>query len=193
MGKNASRADNQQERLEKIPSTIAWYFSGFVDGEGSFNLALIPRKEYRFGWKIYLTFNVAQKDPTVLKLMSKYFGAGRLECRKDGVWNYSINDLASLRMTVIPFFEKYPFVSESKRKNFTIFKEVVEIIHRDGHFTKLGLEKIIQLREKINEGKGRTRKYSINDYYKSQESSETNTSDVDSNVGKDRVRSHRRL
>ena len=92
MRDNASRADNQQERLEKIPTSTAHYFSGFVDGEGSFNVALIPRKEYRFGWKIYLTFNVAQKDPSTLKLMQKYFGVGRLEQRKDGVWNYSVND-----------------------------------------------------------------------------------------------------
>ena len=39
--------------------------------------------------------------------------------------------------------------------------------------TKDGLEKVINLRETINEGKGRTRKYSIFDYRKSQESSET--------------------
>ena len=172
MRENASRADNQQERLEKIPSALAWYFSGFVDGEGSFNVALIPRKEYRFGWKIYLTFNVAQKDPTTLELMKKFFGVGRLERRKDGVWNYSINDLDSLQMIVIPFFEKYLFHSELKRKNFAIFKEIVKIIQMDGHFTREGLERVIQLREQINAGKGRKRKYSIQDYYKSQESSE---------------------
>ena len=173
MRNNASRADNQQERLEKIPTATAWYFTGFVDGEGSFNVALIPRKEYRFGWKIYLTFNVAQKDPTTLRLIQKYFGVGRLEQRKDEVWNYSVNDLKSLTEIVIPFFEQYPFLSELKKKNFTIFKEIVEIIGRDGHFKKDGLEKIIYLREKINEGKGRTRKYSLIDYQKSQESSET--------------------
>ena len=173
MRKNASRADNQQERLEKIPIKTAWYFSGFVDGEGSFNVALIPRKEYRFGWKIYLTFNVAQKDPTTLKLMREYFGTGRLEQRKDGVWNYSINDFKSLKGIVIPFFERYPFLSELKKENFSIFKKIVKIIGEDGHFTKDGLEQVINLRETINEGKGRTRKYSIIDYRKSQESSET--------------------
>ena len=173
MSNNASHADNQQERLEKIPASMASYFSGFVDGEGSFNVALIPRKEYRFGWKIYLTFNVAQKDPSTLKLIQKYFGAGRLEQRKDKVWNYSINDYESLNNIVIPFFEKYPFLSELKRKNFAIFKEIVEIIGKDGHFTKDGLEEVILLREKLNEGKGRKRKYSIIDYKKSQESSET--------------------
>ena len=173
MRKNASSADNQQERLEKIPTSTAHYFSGFVDGEGSFNVALIPRKEYRFGWKIYLTFNVAQKDPTILKLIRDYFGTGRLEQRKDGGWNYSVNDLKSLIEIVIPFFERYPFISKLKKKNFAIFKEIVEIIGRDEHFTKDGLERVINLREVINEGKGRTRKYSLIDYRKSQESSET--------------------
>ena len=173
MRKNASSADNQQERLEKIPTSTAHYFSGFVDGEGSFNVALIPRKEYRFGWKIYLTFNVAQKDPTTLKLIRDYFGIGRLEQRKDGVWNYSVNDLKSLKGIVIPFFERYPFLSELKKKNFSIFRQIVEIIGKDGHFTKDGLEQVINLRETINEGKGRTRKYSLLDYQKSQESSET--------------------
>ena len=177
MRKNASRADNQQERLEKIPSSTACYFTGFADGEGSFNVSLIPRKDYRFGWKIYLTFNVAQRDQTVLLLMKEYFSAGRLELRKDGVWNYSINDFYSLKSIVIPFFEMYPFLSASKQKNFSIFKEIVEVMEKDGHFTEEGLEKIIILRETLNEGKGRKRKYSLSDYKKSRESSETNTSE----------------
>src|SRR5437764_1057600 len=113
---NVLDADNQQERLERIPSATASYFSGFVDGEGSFNVALIPRSEYRFGWKIYLTFNVAQKDPTVLNLIRNHFGVGRLEQRKDGVWNYSVNDIHSLQKLIIPFFKLYPFLSKSKQK-----------------------------------------------------------------------------
>ena len=173
MRNKVSRADNQQERLEKIPPSTAHYFSGFVDGEGSFNVALIPRKEYRFGWKIYLTFNVAQKDPTTLRLMHDYFGVGRLEQRKDGVWNYSVNDFKSLNEIIIPFFDRYTFLSRLKKKNFAIFKQIVEIVGRDKHFTRDGLEQVINLRETINEGKGRKRKYSILDYRKSQESSET--------------------
>jgi hypothetical protein len=78
-----------------------------------------------------------------------------------------------LKEVVIPFFERYPFLSRLKKKNFAIFREIVEIIGRDEHFTKDGLEKVINLRETINEGKGRTRKYFIHDYRKSQESSET--------------------
>jgi len=165
------------EVIKRIPISTAWYFTGFTDGEGSFNVSLIPRNDYRFGWKIYLTFNVAQRDQTVLALMKKYFGTGRLELRKDEVWNYSVNNLNSLKDIIVPFFERYNFLSASKKTNFSIFKKIVGIIGNDEHFTREGLENIIELREKLNKGKGRKRKYSISDYQKSQESSETNMSE----------------
>ena len=41
------------------------------------------------------------------------------------------------------------------------------------HKNSAGLKKILLLREKINEGKGRTRKYGIDDVFPLQESSET--------------------
>ncbi len=37
-------------------------------------------------------------------------------------------------------------------------------MEKDGHFTQEGLEKIILLREKLNEGKGRKRKHTLTDY-----------------------------
>ena len=45
--KNASSADNQQERpqeewLNKIPNELGFYLVGFVDGEGSFNVSGDP-------------------------------------------------------------------------------------------------------------------------------------------------------
>lgn len=158
--------------ISQIPQRVSWYLSGFVDGEGSFNVALIPRSEYALRWKVYLTFNVAQKDKTVLALLKRYFKAGRLELRRDGVWNYSINDLRGLRDVVVPFFDTFGFLSASKKRNFSLFSQIVRIVDRGEHLTRSGLEKIITLREKLNEGKGRTRKYSRADYERSQESSE---------------------
>ena len=47
------------------------------------------------------------------------------------------------------------------------------------HLTPNGLEEIMKLRERLNEGRGRTRKYSLQDYqdFCMRESSETNTLD----------------
>ena len=169
LGENAG----MNKHIIQIPQRVGWYLSGFVDGEGSFNVALIPRSEYALGWKVYLTFNVAQKDKTVLALMKRYFKAGRLELRRDGVWNYSINDLRGLCDVVVPFFNSFGFLSASKKRNFSLFQRVVQAVDRGEHLTRSGLEIIITLREKLNEGKGRTRKYSQADYERSQESPET--------------------
>ena len=35
-----------------ISQNVGWYISGFVDGEGSFSVALIPRPEYALGWQV---------------------------------------------------------------------------------------------------------------------------------------------
>ena len=52
--------------LKKIPPHVAHYFSGFVDGEGSFNVSLRQRNDHTLGWQVVLTFNVSQRDKTVL-------------------------------------------------------------------------------------------------------------------------------
>ncbi|MDO8656015.1 MAG: LAGLIDADG family homing endonuclease [Nanoarchaeota archaeon] len=158
--------------IDTIPSNIGWYISGFVDGEGSFVITLRKRKDYVGKWQVNLIFNVAQRDISNLIMIKKYLGIGRLQARKDGVHYYIVTNPDDIRNKLIPFFEQYHFFSESKQKNFKIFKAVAQIV--DGkHLVNGGLLKVIILREKINEGKGRKRKYSLQDYLNSQESSET--------------------
>ena len=43
---------------KKIPSHIGWYLSGFCDGEGSFNISLRKKPDYKSGWQVVLSFNV---------------------------------------------------------------------------------------------------------------------------------------
>ena len=69
--KNASSADNQQERpqeewLNKIPNELGFYLVGFVDGEGSFNVSLRQKPDYQIKWQVVLSFNVSQRDLTNL-------------------------------------------------------------------------------------------------------------------------------
>ena len=105
--------------------------------------------------------------------MKKYLGIGRLQTRRDGVHYYIVSSPDDIRNVIIPFFKHYNFFSESKKKNFAIFSEAANIMRNRKHLSKDGLLEIIMLREKINEGKGRTRKYNLQDYLDSQKSSET--------------------
>ncbi len=160
--------------LKNIPQEVGWYLAGFTDGEGSFNVSLKKVSDYQLGWKLDPSFNVSQKDISNLILFKKVLGTGTLRKRKDGIIYFEIRNYEMLFQRVLPFFEKFNFRSQSKVRNFSIFKKIIEAINKKEHLTKEGFEKILQLREKLNEGKGRKRKYSMDDYNSSQsESSET--------------------
>ena len=150
--------------LKSIPANVGNYFSGFVDGEGSFNVSLRKRDDHSLGWQVILTLNVAQRDNTVLALLKRHLGCGRLQERKDGVWYYVVQNPASIQERIIPFFEKYPFLSSDKKKNFSIFCQIAKLVYQKDHLSNEGILKVIELREKLNEGKGRKRKYNLEDY-----------------------------
>ena len=153
----------EQNWLKKIPLEKGWYFTGFVDGEGSFNVSFAQKNDYRSGWQVTPSFNVSQKDGTILFLIKKYLECGRIKRRKDGLWIYVVENPHSLKEKVIPFFEKYRFLSSKSKTNFSIFRQIVELIDQDKHLSRDGLEKIARLREKLNEGRKRKRKYNLSD------------------------------
>jgi len=149
--------------ITKIPNNIGWYISGFVDGEGSFNVSFRKGNGHRLGWQVQLTFNVSQRDITNLELMKETLGCGRLQHRRDGVHYFVVGDNRSILGRVIPFFEKFFFLSSSKKKNFSLFREIALFVKDGAHLTPEGLREIIAIREKLNEGKGRKRKYNARD------------------------------
>ncbi len=165
--------DNQQERLLKqlSISCFTWYIVGFVDGEGSFNISFRQKKDYVRKWQPVLSFNVSQKERTLLDLIQQYFKCGIVKTRKDGLHSYDVTNPTDLWEIIIPFFEKHQFLSKTKLNNFMLFKKAVKLMYRKMHLQKNGLKQLVLIREKLNVGAGRTRKYSATDILK--ESSET--------------------
>ena len=158
----------EQDRwLKNIPPQLAHYFSGFVDGEGSFNVSLRRRDDHTLGWQVVLTFNVSQRDKTVLVLLKRHLGCGRMQERADGVWYYVVANPPAIKERIIPFFKKYNFLSTSKKNNFSIFSQIAKLVFDGKHHTAEGLEEIIKLREKLNIGRGRKRKYNLTNYQQS--------------------------
>ena len=153
--------------LRKIPDDVGHYLAGFTDGEGSFSVSLRKLDDRTLGWQAILMFNVAQRDKTVLALFKRHLGCGRLQARKDGVWYYVVSNPTSIVERVIPFFKKFGFLSAIKKKNFSVFQKIASIMADDEHLTEAGLTKIVELREQLNIGRGRTRKYNLDDYQQS--------------------------
>ncbi len=149
--------------LHKIPNNIGWYIAGFTDGEGSFNVSLRKGNGHRLGWQVQLTFNVSQRDITNLELMKRQLGCGRLQHRRDGVHYFVVGNHQSIIDRIIPFFEKFYFFSSSKKRNFSLFKDITALVEKRAHLDPVGLQRIVAIREKLNEGRGRKRKYNEKD------------------------------
>lgn len=147
--------------LKHIPDHIGWYLSGFTDGEGSFNVSVKKVPDHTLGWKLVMSFNVSQRDRTVLALMKRYLGCGTLRERKDGVVYYEVTNIRSLYERVLPFFAKYQLLSASKKRNFSLFRKIVLKMVAGEHRSIHGFKEIMDLREILNEGRGRKRKYEI--------------------------------
>lgn len=158
---------NEQLWLKQIPFPIGYYLSGFADGEGSFNVSLRRRDDHTMGWQVVLSFNVSQKERHILAYFKRYLGCGRLQERPDGVYYYVVTNPRSVLERVIPFFEQYRFLSMRKQYNFAIFKQIALLVAKNQHLAADGLKRIIALREELNKGRGRKRKYTMSDYQKS--------------------------
>src|SRR2546430_972884 len=110
-------AENQQERsqeewLNLIPQSLGYYLTGFVDGEGSFNVSLRQKPDYHLRWQVVLSFNVSQRDITNLITLKEVLGCGIIKKRRDGVYSIDITTPSNVILKVIPFFQRFPFRSE---------------------------------------------------------------------------------
>ena len=159
--------------IKKVKPEHGHYIAGFTDGEGSFNISLKKRGDYRNGWKLAASFNISQKDRVILAQIKKILRCGTLRERKDEVVYYEVTNITSLYENVLPFFKRFGFWSSRKKKNFSIFQSIVVMMYRKEHLTSDGMRRILELREKLNQGIGRKRKYTLQTYNQIKISSET--------------------
>ena len=160
----------------KIPDDIGSYLAGFADGEGSFNVSFRKRKDYAMPWKVSLCFNVSQRDRTVLEVFQEQLGCGTMRRRGDGVWYYEVNSFTAIAERVIPFFDRFYFLSDKKQRDFMKFREIASLIKEGKHRTQDGIETILEIRRSMNDGGVGRRKYTdeqILSYFPRRKSSET--------------------
>ena len=154
------------------------YISGFVDGEGSFHVAFQKRPDLKFGWQAIPEFHVSQNYPSrkVLEGIRDCLNCGYIKSndaagKRDKTLVYVVRDRQDLLTKVIPFFEHSPLRTE-KRKDFEIFKCVVQMMANNQHLTASGFEEIVTLAYSMNVN-GRYRKRNAQSILESLASSET--------------------
>lgn len=138
--------------IRRVEPRIGWYLAGFADGEGSFNLSFRPRGDYRMPWKVSLCFNISQRDRVILALFKRHLGCGTLRQRQDGVWYYEVNNLEAIRKNVIPFFRRFGFLSAKKKRDFSKFVQLAELLAEGRHLRREGILEILEIRREMNDG-----------------------------------------
>ena len=165
---NLIGADNQQERLDA-------YIAGFVDGEGSFHVAVQRNPSTKNGWQLVPEFHVSQnvERRQVLDLIRERFLCGYIRENhrnsKDTSLVFVVRNRAHLIERVIPFFERNPLLS-SKNEDFIVFARIVRSMRNGMHLKQEGFATLRQLALTMNGG-GRYRRLHLSDV--SPESSET--------------------
>jgi len=131
---------------------LASYISGYVDGEGCFNVSLSPRPTLVVGWEVRPSFSVSQNGnrAEVLTLLQQYFGCGAIRPdRSDNTLKWETRSLPSIIDRILPHFRRHPLLS-SKQKDFELFDRICESMGRGEHRAPSGLNEIVRLAGKMN-------------------------------------------
>ncbi len=152
---NATGAANQQERLDA-------YLAGFVDGEGSFHVAVCRNPGTRAGWQLVPEFHVSQSPERrqVLDLLQHRLGCGRIQENhrgsRDTTLVFVVRRRRDLLESVIPFFEAQPLLS-SKQQEFVVFTSIVRAMEAGEHLCISGFD-VLRSRALTMNGGGRYRR-----------------------------------
>ena len=164
-------ADNQQERLSH-------YVAGYVDGEGSFHVAISRSNNVRLGYQIIPEFHVSQnaERASVLYSIQELLQCGHIKDNhrtnpKDVSKVFVVRNRTDLLTKVIPFFKRYPILS-SKHSDFIKFAEVVGDMQQNKHLVRKSLKKIIVKAFSMN-ANGKYRQSNLNQILHDLESPET--------------------
>jgi intein-encoded DNA endonuclease-like protein len=130
------------------------YIAGFLDGDGSIHVRLKPNLTYRYRFQVSpnIVFYQSEKENNHLKWLHKLIGKGYLRKRNDGIVEYILGDIESIReliKNILPYLKL-------KQRQARLMLEILEIkqnIKSAMDFLKLA--KKIDVFQKINYSKKR--------------------------------------
>lgn len=137
------------------------YIVGLVDGEGSFTVYVrnpdskkVVKRRVTVEPKFYI--KLVEKDKEVLERVQTFFGCGSIYFQKDtrpnhqNCYRYEVYSKDDLLKVIIPFFTKHRLQFPSKRADFEMFSEIMEMIARKEHLTENGLRLLFLLKQRMH-------------------------------------------
>ena len=129
---------------------------GFVDGEGCFHVGVSRHQEMTAGYQVLPEFTVVQhkRDAALLEKLKEYFGCGVVRRNHGDRLAFRVRAKQDLLDRIIPFFIKYP-LQTTKKKDFELFAQVVELMQAGEHLSVEGFVKVKAISARMNRGKSR--------------------------------------
>nr|YP_007507052.1 endonuclease-like protein [Ceratocystis cacaofunesta]YP_009704191.1 endonuclease-like protein [Ceratocystis fimbriata]YP_009710343.1 endonuclease-like protein [Ceratocystis albifundus]AFO38107.1 endonuclease-like protein [Ceratocystis cacaofunesta]QEN73754.1 endonuclease-like protein [Ceratocystis fimbriata]QFX74845.1 endonuclease-like protein [Ceratocystis albifundus] len=126
------------------------WMAGFCTGESNFFIT-VQKSKTKSGLAVSLRFSVAQhsRDLLLLESFVDFFGCGYTVNYKNRlICEYIVTKIDDITEVIIPFFEEHNILG-SKYINYLDFKDASTIIKNKDHLNQEGLEKILQLKNKM--------------------------------------------
>lgn len=131
-----------------------WFITGYTDGEGSFSIRIRTKSNSQFGFHLSIVYSIgAEINPLNLKLLEQikeYFdGAGSIS-RSGNMYYFEISSIKSL-VNVRKHFEEFP-LQTTKYVHFKLWCQVMDILEKKEHLTKLGFNKVLSIKSLFPKG-----------------------------------------
>lgn len=127
------------------------WIAGFTSGEGNFDIN-IHKSKNKIGFQVQLRFRIYQneRDIQLMKLLIKYFGAGKIEKQLEKqMVNLTIVKFSDIINIIIPFFENN-YLHGVKQLDYLDWCKVANLMKSKKHHTPEGLELIYSIKSGIN-------------------------------------------
>lgn len=122
---------------------------GFVDGDGSFYPMIHKAKDYKCGYQIQATFDIAQIDSEtglLTKIGDQFFPNLYRWAKSSTTEHLRIVKLDTHISIVEPFFRDN-ILQSRKIYDFIIWRDILSLIKDKGHLTSSGVQTILALRD----------------------------------------------
>ena len=106
------------------------WISGFVDGEGCFNIQKIKKETLTVILRHRFIVSQDKRSVSVLYGLKQHFKCGTVHKAGDNIMAFTVSNITHLITIVIPFFQKYT-LKTSKVESFRLFVESLENYVKD--------------------------------------------------------------
>ncbi|KAG8699753.1 hypothetical protein FRC08_005123 [Ceratobasidium sp. 394] len=138
---------------EEIPDSN--WVSGFVSGDGNFDVRIYERPTNPIGYRIQLRFRVTQhdRDRKLLECLSKYLGSGSVtQYSGKAAVVLTITKFSDITNIIIPFFDNNPLLGV-KLLDYLDWCKIAKLMSEGSHSTSEGLNLIIKIKSGMNTGR----------------------------------------